>query len=86
MEEPNTFLDESDAENTNLTMAVLEKAIGLLPKCTYPKLMKVSYSDYSRIIESLPPPKESNIGWYWPMGMPIVPDINIKDGTFELEY
>ncbi len=82
-EQPNTFLD---TENTSLTMAVLEEAIALLPKCTYPKTMKISYSDYSRIIENLPPPKESIISWPWPMGMQIVPDIDIPPGSFELEY
>jgi len=73
-----------------LTIEILEEAISKLPPVTYPKRIRVSYGDYQRLREACDilkicpeQPKCYTLGF---CGEWIVPDIDIKDNHYEVDW
>ena len=72
-----------------LTLEILEEAISKLPPITYPKRIRISHGDYCRLREAcdyfgMPPELKQNVSLGF--GMEIVPDINIKDNHYEVDW
>lgn len=72
-----------------LTLEILEEAMSKLPPITYPKRMRISYYDYRWFRAAcdffgiLPEKTESVSPGF---GMDIVPDIDVHDGHYEVDW
>ena len=73
-----------------LTLEILEEAIGKLPPVTYPKRIRISYGDYRRMREAcdifkvFPEQKGGyTLGF---LGEWIMPDINVEDNYYEIDW
>ena len=73
-----------------LTLEILEEAISKLPQVSYPKQIRVSYRDYRRMRETCDIlkilPEQSTGFTYGFMGEKIIPDIDVADNNYEIDY
>ena len=73
-----------------LTLEILDEAIRKLPPISYPKRIRVSYGDYRRLREACDifkifpeQPEGFTLGFFGEM---IIPDVDIKDNHYELDW
>lgn len=75
--------------SNELTLEILEEAIDKIPKRRYPKRMRINPKDYRKLrwacdhFGILPEIKHNVSPGF---GMEIVPDPEIREGCYELEY
>jgi len=73
-----------------LTLEILDKIINELPPVTYPRKIRISFGDYHKLREAsdifkfIPEsPKGYTQGF---CGEIIIPDIDVVDGCYELDW
>jgi len=73
-----------------LTLEILDKAISQLPPITYPKQIRISYGDYRRLREACEVFKicpEQPSGYTSGFcGEKIIPDVDVKDNHYEVDW
>ena len=73
-----------------LTLEILEEAISKLPPVTYPKQIRISYGDYRKLREASDVfkifPEQKGGYTYGFCGERIIPDINVKDNCYEIDW
>ncbi len=73
-----------------LTLEILEEAMSKLPPVSYPKRIRISYGDYRKLREACGvfkfPPEQSpgyTLGF---CGEWIIPDVNVADNHYEVDW